>query len=53
MANDAEEAVFIAAMSLDRSVAFNHEIWTSLFNALVDPGVHEGACVYISGCVHR
>ena len=23
------------------------------YNALIDPGVHDGVCVYITGCVHR
>ena len=53
MAYDAEEAEFIASLSIERSVALNHEIWTSQFNALVDLGVHEGVFVYITGCVHR
>ena len=23
------------------------------YNALIDLGVHDGVCVYITGCVHR
>jgi hypothetical protein len=43
MANDVEEAAFVASPSIEILAAFNHEMLTSQFNALADAGDHEGA----------
>ena len=43
MANDVEQAAFVASPSMGISAAVNHEVLLSQFKALVDAGDHEGA----------
>jgi hypothetical protein len=41
MANDVEQAAFVASPSMEISAAVNHDMLFSQFNALVDAGDHE------------